>query len=536
MSLLFSNPELIRNVRIQLRPGRTIAAAVICLVVSATFWASIVHSLGPPEFPGWGRGAAVFVFILYLQIGILLIGGGLYCLQSVHREKELNTFDYQRVTRLSSLELTAGKLFGAPVLTYFLVLCLMPVALLGAMRGGVPFSLVAEAYILLLLGSIAYHMLALLTSVLLGRGTAVVAILLFLALVGVSSMDSASRPVPWNTSTWQVHQVSPFFAGELVTEHAPQSMPMPNSFAEGYSQTDSFLGRKIPHTIVVLVFYVTFAAWFLLAILRNIKRDPPVYEIYSSNQALCFVLYLNLIVVGFFPWAEAFRDKDFTIGTQAYHIPAGPPSAIELTLLGKSVWFFAILVLILLRNRERVRRRARTLGSRAAGLWAALWPAPYLTGAIALVGASIITLISYYRNPGAWDRWLALYYVAFVGLWLVRDSLYLQWMYLRRTKRPLGSAALYMTIFYACSEIVFGSLNLYHHARSAAISAIFVPSPLFALDSTFWNQGTRLWLGALAAQAMAALLFAWLHWQRLREFDTGVSPESTASRELTQPA
>ena len=114
MSAFFNNPEILRNARIQLRPGRAIAAVVICAAISLTVWYSF-------EARTVARTVAddsieMFRLVLMLQVVVLLIGGGIYELLSVHREKELNTFDYQRVTRLTSFELAMGKLFGAPVI------------------------------------------------------------------------------------------------------------------------------------------------------------------------------------------------------------------------------------------------------------------------------------------------------------------------------------------------------------------------------------------------------------------------------------
>jgi hypothetical protein len=129
----WANPELLRNARIQLRPGRAIAAAIICAAISLTIWYSF-ESHGSDQTAAFDA-ITMFKFILQMQVFVLLIGGGIYELLTVHREKELNTFDYQRVTRLSSFELAVGKLFGAPILTYFIVLCLMPIATRSA-RGG----------------------------------------------------------------------------------------------------------------------------------------------------------------------------------------------------------------------------------------------------------------------------------------------------------------------------------------------------------------------------------------------------------------
>ena len=71
MSLLFDNPELIRNARIQLRPGRMIAAAVICAVVSVTAWESIVRSDVAVTIDGLIGAGAVLALILNIQVGSL---------------------------------------------------------------------------------------------------------------------------------------------------------------------------------------------------------------------------------------------------------------------------------------------------------------------------------------------------------------------------------------------------------------------------------------------------------------------------------
>ena len=141
-------------------------------------------------------------------------------------------------------------------------------------------------------------------------------------------------------------------------------------------------------------------------------------------------------------------------------------------------------------------------------------------------------LIADYRYPGQFRGWpLAVYDVAFVAAWLTRDVLCLQWMNLRRARRPLGSAALYIVIFYGCTMTLFGALNLYAYARSAALTAILVPSPLYALSSSNWRGEETIWLLALVAQCVGACFFWWLHQQRLKEFREG-TPEPQLARDV----
>jgi hypothetical protein len=513
VSLLFANPELIRNARAQLRPGRMIAAAVICAVVSVTAWESTTHSNGVVTIDGLTGAGAVLALIVNIQVGILLIGGGIFCLQSVHREKELNTFDYQRVTRMTSLELALGKLFGAPVSAYFLMLCLMPVALIAAVKARISPELLLGAYVILLLGSIAYHAFALLISLMMGRGggASAVAILVFLYTVGFTY-------APETYAGQTIRSVSPFVGAEMLGPEFPGVAIPGRVIAPVYGWRDSLFGWHVPHLAFLAVIYVTFTAWFLLGIRRNLKREPALYEIYSPLQAFGLSMYAALLLLAGFPWTTTFQSGPVRFGGVQFERHPTAPHAAVLTLLQAGMFFFIALGLALLRNRERVRRLFRELGERA---WRdAIWPAPYLVAAVGLAGGAVVALVNRYRFPTSeWDLKLAIYQVMFLAVWLARDALYLQWMSLRRGKRPLLTAILYLSVFYGSACVIFSALNLYNSARSAAITAILVPTPLFSQSVDFWEEQRGLWIAALLLQGAAALIFAWLQRQRLREFE-----------------
>jgi hypothetical protein len=493
----WANPELLRNARIQLRPGRAIAAAIICAAISLTMWS--FHAYGPGNDTG---SAALFTFAFSLQTIILLIGGGISCLQSVHREKELNTFDYQRVTRLTSLELALGKLFGAPLMAYFVVLCLMPLAVFAAMAAHFSVWLFVQAYLILFLGCIAYHAFAVLASMILGRGTSAVVIFIYLVLVGFTSTYTGGVK-----SNWQLQMFSPF-AGISVVPHGPDWM----------HTYDFFFGQSLAHLPVLLVLYAIFTVWFLLGITCNLKRDPSVYEIYSPVQAFCFALYLNILVLGFFNW-KAPTGMPIFVGNTLQGYSTLQPAEIELSLLYASVLIFFVLGVLLLRNRARVRRKVGALGDAAAGWWASLWPAPYVLGGIILAGLAIVELIRIYRQPlEYWSIASALLEVAFCAGWITRDVLYLQWMNLRRTRRPLLSAFLYLIVFYVCAGFVLAALARFMGVRTFALGALLVP---WALNiSSQWNGNQALLVGILAGLSAEALFFAFLQRQKLREFIT----------------
>ena len=494
MNVSTFNPEIVRNTRIHLRPGRMLVVVVICAVISLSAAAYyLTRPLGIP--PSGGDWRDLLTLILSLQIVAILIGGGIYCLQSVHREKDLNTFDYQRITRLSPFELVIGKLFGAPVQMYFSFLCLMPVAIWAAFRAGVSLSSFLEIYVLIVLGSITYHALALLLSLVMERGTSAGGIVLFLMIVGLSSIDFSMENSPIG-----VHALSPFFTYRLfLYRTSPVDLQ------------DMVFGVQVPHFWVLMVLYVTIAAWFLLAEVRNVKRDPVAYELYSPVQGFAFVLYLNLLLAGFMRWSVP----------QYHYVPGGTyftygpiePAVAELTFLLISVFFTGLFGLILLRNRDRVRRRIRELGKRAAGWRAAIWPAPYLLAASILATFAILFMIQVRLHPQSeWDFRVGLLEGAFFSLWILRDVLYLQWMNLRRVRRPLLIAVLYMVVFYTCASTLFVPLEWYRPAR-APYASIFVPLYAFQVGSIGWGP----WIFALGSLLLEGLIFACLQWRALQK-------------------
>lgn len=495
MSTVGFAPEFVRNARIQLRPGRTLATIIICAIASlaaVAWYDSSAHS----------NTLGLLHFVISIQIAVLLIGGGIYCLQSIHREKELNTFDFQRLTRLTPFELAVGKLLGAPVLTFLIVLCLMPFALWAAFEAGVTFYVLAEAYGILLLGTLVFGLFTLLISLLLGRGASAGAILFYLAVLMMSSIDYGAA-----AGSFAVHTLSPFFAPELFS---PGSASVLSALPP---LQDLFFGVPVPHVLALALIYVTFSAWLLLALLRNIKKDPSVYEIFSPLQALLFVLYLNFLMLGFFRWA--IPDGRGPVNFRLNYRPI-PAADAERTLLALSLWFFVILGFSLLRNRERTRRHISRLGSRAAGWWASAWPAPYLISGALILGFSVIAMIHRKLPPDAqWSTGMGMVEVLFFALWLARDAAYLQWMNIRRARRPLVSGVLYLAVFYACTGTLIAAFRV-HGSENGPYAAALIPSSVFGMDLPSWLNHQSAWLVALGLLVLEIVFFAWLQRRELQ--------------------
>ena len=89
MTAVWCNPEFIRNARAQLRPAKVVATACICAALSIVIGYAAAHqnrtqlATGPN---GWGIQILEIAF--WLQALMLAAGGGIACINTIHREKE----------------------------------------------------------------------------------------------------------------------------------------------------------------------------------------------------------------------------------------------------------------------------------------------------------------------------------------------------------------------------------------------------------------------------------------------------------------
>jgi len=511
----FSNPEILRNARIQLRPRKLAIAAALCAAISIALgyaYANTSDGLGG----GFTHNGLLHI-ILIIQGVVLVIGGGIACLHAVQREKDQNTFDFQRITRLSPLELTLGKLFGAPLMPFFVFLCFLPAAIVGAIYAQTPPTILLAAYVILILGAIVYNAFALTISLFLRRGAVTWAILFFLAFVGYTSSNAV-------TSTYmELGPISPFASVDLVrigswslgvpTVHVgAQTFSLPNVFH------DSFFGAAVHHVPVLILLYLTLLAWLIPAVARNIKRDPESYELYTPGQALGFLCYLNFILFTFFRWYNA--------GAMPGSIEQRlGPLEDQSVLFSINVLLFFIFGFILLRNRSQLRRALYSANPGAIGQ-AEYWPAPYLFLGVLIVGVAMILVINWKRDPSAeWSMAIAIFRIVFFAFWLACDFLFLQWMKLRRAGHPLLIGVLYLAVYYFCVGIVITSLHVDH----SPYAAIFLPTPLFVLNTTLWNGHQSAWFLALALQIAAGVVFVFLQRRRVAELRPRASAPLSAA-------
>src|SRR5579872_5101460 len=505
---LFTNPEIVRNARIQLRPKRMISAATLCAALEVAlgyFYLRGGYAVGSAQGTVYGYGRGLLTTVLWIQALVLVIGGGIASIHAIQREKDQNTFDFQRLTRLSPFELTIGKLFGPSLMVYFVFACLLPAAIVGAVASGASWQFVLAAYLLLILGTLTYMAFALVISLFLQRGTATWAILLYLLVAYIAFQDR-------NEAVFSVGTVSPFFAIQLALQStwnatqgarhflmrngAPITIPGPFE--------DRFFGIAVHHALVLFILFLTLIAWLVPAVARNIKCDPSNYEVYRPSQALGFLCYLDFILFAFFRWGLEM------------------PLAAQSMLLIVNIALFFIFGFVLLRNRNRMQRRLHSIEAGPTAL-ESIWPAPYIFLGAILVGAAMILVIQWKRDPSLeWSLTVAIFRVIYFAAWISCDLLFLQWMNLRRGRHPLPLGVLYLIVYYVCAGLVVGAL----HLTQNPFTAIFLPTPLWELNTALWSAKPAEWIVALLAVIAAAIVFVFLQRQQIEE----LQPRAVESR------
>jgi hypothetical protein len=121
-------PEIYRCLLTECTLSRVAVGAGTSLVLGAAFWSAAAWDDKDP-------GKALFHYAFWTQVMTFIVYGSIRASASIADEREAKTWDLQRLTPLTSGEIAAGKLLGAPVYAAFLAALLLPWALIGGALG-----------------------------------------------------------------------------------------------------------------------------------------------------------------------------------------------------------------------------------------------------------------------------------------------------------------------------------------------------------------------------------------------------------------
>jgi len=488
---LWSNPELIRHVRADLRPARMATTAVVSIILCSLVVLMYYHPGEPPStaYEDHTTRMTLYSVLVSVQVLVLCLWCLSLCSMAVASERALKTFDFLRTTRLRSWELLLGMVFGAPVIAYFAVACTLPFTLVIGLAAGISPLAIAVTYLMLLLVAAVLSLAALTISMSTDRPRAVELVLL-LALFGLpgisflSTMNGGSR-FPGLTAIPVVIGLLPLYPGSATPHDMTRYARVP------------FFGVQVPSLFVSIILYASVGAWLLLMLVRNLKKDREDIRLLSRWEAVLFTAYVNVLVFALLDLRPMYSNYSNRMETA---------STVEVSTgyLALNFLIFYAVGLATLTPPARLKTWLRQSVQDVRFYWSEdgpPWPWMAASALVALLlfvlEAAVSTKFIPFSN---WSIPTVAGQLFVLLAFAVRDVLFLQWCAVKGFQRPVVKGMLFLTLYYVTAFTITG---------------IFFPSspglltPLGAFSDTLLGPSFSTIIGLLLQIAVSAvLLFA----------------------------
>jgi hypothetical protein len=492
----WSNPEFIRHLRAETRAPRAIIMAVLALVVCGLMglacWTAADHDLDKffRLFHYWLVG---------LQFSVLGIWCASACGQAISRERELKTFDFLRTTRLTAWELVVGKILGTPIMAYFAVGCTVPVSVAAGLLGGISVGTLLGIYLLLLTFALFASVLGLWVSMLVERSSSVVAIFAFLLpqMVGWAFTESAF--VGFGAMS--------FYLGILKLYHkaALPSYVVPTVFS-----------YPVPFWVLTVFLYVTAGAWLVLMLCRNFKKERESVRLLSRWQAIGLLAYFNVL---YFAFLDPMRMLPASGPLMVY----GPtrtmlPHEVAQTAMVLNAIILFLVGLAMTGSKEKLRIWWRQRRAGEGGYFAAdglVWPWLIVGALVAyvLLAAEALGLRGAV-NLADWKLGMAALVLLNFLVFVVRDTLFIQWCTLTRLKRPLLKGFLFLWLYYTAAGIIGGVASMASTEAGNVVVGLLTPWQMLAFERTGVAEAHASYVG-MGLQALVAAFLVLVITRRL---------------------
>lgn len=489
MEALWRNPELLRHIRADLRPARMTAAAgvavLLCILIVLLFY----YAGGEPRSSTRELNAGIYVAIVSLQALALCLWCLSSCSQAIASERVLKTFDFLRTTRLTSWELLFGIIFGAPVTAYFVVVCTLPLSLIFGLAAGISVVAIAATYLMLLVVAVVLSLIALTISLMTDRPRAG-EIILLLFLIGwpaaavMIGTGSDSR-FPGLTAIAVVFGLLPLYHVTPPNISGPGSRPLVEV---------PLFGVQVPSLLVSIILYASAAAWLLLMLSRNLKKDQEDIRLLSRWQAVGFTVYVNVLVFALLDPSPRYAGDRVA----ASDVAAG--------YLGLNFLILYAVGLATLTPAPRLKSWWRRSAQDLRSYWSAdglPWPWMVASASAAFLLFVLEAVTS--RKFIPFSDWPILTVAGCLGVLLVfavRDVLFLQWFALRGIQRPVTKGALLLLLYYFTAATLAA---LFFHGGSAWLTPIgaFVRDPELGITPIAIATGIVLQIAAIVCLLLA---------------------------------
>jgi hypothetical protein len=480
MYAIWKNPEFVRHLRANLRRTRAITVAATVVAICALIWLgcwgakqselAAMRRAVELEHLHWSPGRlaqmeqrapievwlAFYRFMMYAQVGVLTFWSLLSCAQSISGERERKTWDFQRATRLGAGDLLVGKLLGEPVLAYFIVLCCLPQTILAGLLGQAGWRNIACGYVLIVVGALFIGLTGLWLSNLFESRTR-----------GIGMIGTFGLYLLFGLAT-QLSQDSNFPG---LGAFSPLAGLLSSLQEEGYRNGPTIFGTHISWLLMSLLLYGTFGAWLVLVLLRTLKKDYDQMHSLSRWEVVGCAAFLIFTIYALFsprPWdrMDAIGFAKFMVGMNGLVL-----FGLGLAMLTPSEH---------LRVWHRKKNGAPPLFAEDGLAWP--WLAiSMMVGYVLLVWGMFAWKYDVGSERRALTIGLLLYLV--VGLFVIRDILFLQWCRLTRLRTPVLKGILYVGLYYVAIMVLGTVWSVFSEARGRAIYALMTPVGAFYVGS-----------------------------------------------------
>ena len=463
----WQNPEFIRHCRSELRRSRmTTVALVVLFVCGLTIlasWAaetSMRHSFGTPVDYSSGPSISAatarrsYSPLMFLQFGVLTFWSLLSCTQGISRERERNTWDFQRTTRLAPSELLVGKVLGEPVLAYFIFLCVLPVTLVTGIIGHVPVLNILSADFVTLIAALFIGIAGLWVSSLFENKSRGIALIAGLAIYGIflGSIGLADSP----------------FSG--LAGFSPLTTFLPLLGRVPSVLHPMLFGGRVPWLLMTVLLYITFGAWLVLMLVRNLKKDVNEMRLLSHWQAVGCCAFLNFVLY-------AVLDP-----TRGNPFPSAPDFVSFMVLINGIIFFF--LGVAMLSTSERIDPES-LLSARAFFSGNGLqWPWLIISAAVSYL--LLIWGLYMWKDQIGFDGHLIAWgavCMLIVLVFIIRDVLFIQWCKLTRLRSPLVKGVLFLGLYYVGAAVLYSVMDVTSHSAATGFAYVMTPAAAFTFAS-----------------------------------------------------
>jgi hypothetical protein len=480
----WQNPEFIRHCRSELRPSRMTTVGLVVLFVCGltilAYWASetaMRHTFGTPVDYSFGPSIASatalksYYPLMFMQFGVLTFWSLLSCTQGISRERERNTWDFQRTTRLTPSELLVGKLLGEPVLAYFIFLCALPITLVTGIIGHVPPLKILVADFVTLIAALFIGIAGLWVSSLFENKSRGIALIAGLAIYGM-----------FLGSTGLTDSLFSGLAGfSPLTTFLPLLGRVPTALRP------MLLGDRVPWLLMTILLYATFGSWLVLMLVRNLKKDVNEMRLLSHWQAVGCCAFLNFML---YALLDPTRSNPFSTAAEFVSF---------MIFINGIIFFF--LGVAMLSTSERIDPES-LLSPRSFFSGNGLqWPWLMISAVVSYI--LLIWGLYMWKDQIGFDRhligWGAVS-MLIVLVFITRDVLFIQWCKLTRLRSPVVKGVLFLGLYYVGISVLYSVIDITSHVIATALADALTPVASFAYSSALVSIGA---MAGIVIQVMA---------------------------------